>query len=114
MSNNENEVGTVRKMSNETSMKHLSAMFSQTLAGMKLLKNSMKGAQIGRVLDIYMGLPFVKPEKAIQNENERVLLQGLIKLNDLRITMLELVNDEGEIKANGSDASLETSPNDKS
>lgn len=86
-----------REMSNETSMKHLTEMYGQTLAGIKLLLPQMSGKAIGRIVEVYAGLPFVSPTKTPQSENERVLLQGLIKLADLRISMLELVGEEGEV-----------------
>lgn len=89
---------TLKEMDNETSMKHLSGMFGQTLAGIKLLLPRLNGKAIGRVLETYAGLPFIQPSKVPQTDLEKTLLQGLIKLGDLRISMLELVNEEGKVK----------------
>lgn len=96
--NNELPVGQFRQMSDETAYKHLVEMFGQTLAGVKLLMGRMNAKALGRVMEIYAGLPFVKPTKSPVTQDEVVLLQGLIKLGDIRTSLLELVNEEGKLK----------------
>lgn len=85
-------------MSNETAFKHLTEMYGQTLAGIKMMTGRLKAKELGRVLEIYAGLPFVQPSKGPGSENEKILLQGLIKLGDLRTSLLELVDEEGKVK----------------
>ena len=92
-------------MTNETAHKHLTEMYGQTFAGVKLLLPRMNAKGLGRVLEIYSGLPFVKPVKSPATQDELVLLQGLIKLGDLRSSILELVNEDGKVKPNEEDTS---------
>lgn len=88
----------LKVMSNEKSMKHLTEMYGQTLSGVKLLSKRLKATSLGRVLEIYAGLPFVQPIKSPVNQDEVILLQGLIKLADLRTAMLDLVGEDGKVK----------------
>ncbi len=91
----------IKEMDNETSMEYMTEMYGQVLSGIKILIPRLKASSLGRVLEIYAGLPFVSPNKNPQSQDEVVLLQGLIRLGDLRTSMLELVDDEGKVKKNG-------------
>lgn len=94
------QIGEYREMSNETAHKHLVEMYGQTFSGVKLLLPRLSAKSLGRVMEIYAGLPFVVPTKTPGSQDEAILLQGLIKLGDIRTSIMELVDEEGNVKAN--------------
>lgn len=102
---------TIRELDNEESFKHLVERYGQVLAGIKMLIPRLKAKELGRVVEVFASLPFVAPTKSPGSEDEKVLLQGLISLGDIRYQLLELVDENGKVKPNEQKVNTESSSN---
>lgn len=105
-----NESGSFSKMSNQKSFDYLNKAYADAYNQIVLLLPSLTSKGMGRVLEIYAGLPFIPPTKTAQDKYENAVLHNLVKLGDIRTSILELVDEKGNVKND----EIETTQSDNS
>lgn len=107
-----NNNGKFTKMSNQKSFDYLNEAYANAFNQVSLLIPYLNARSLGRVLEIYAGLPFIEPKKMAKDKYEEALLGNLIKLGDIRTSIIELVDEKGNVKDDTSETSQSDNTSD--